>query len=205
MLDQSKRVWRLSQLPQRDQGKENPMSIEAIFGLQFLLSLFVFALIARWYVSSWLSNFSLHAALSVLVLPHAFRHIGMSFLVPNLVGDTVPPDFAAAAAYGDLASAIFALVAIFLLRAGSIVAIPFVWIFNVVGIVDLVNALRRVEAIPELGMTWYIPTFIVPILLVSHVMIFIRLIRGMGGVRSENRQDARRPKATEVTVSHSSA
>lgn len=55
-------------------------------------------------------------------------------------------------------------------------AIPVVWAFNVVGIVDLGNALRQAEAIPQLGVTWFIPTFIVPVLLVSHIMIFARLI-----------------------------
>ena len=39
------------------------------------------------------------------------------------------------------------------------------------------SALSQAEVIPQLGITWYIPTFIVPVLLVSHVMIFARLLK----------------------------
>ena len=135
------------------------MPLEAIFGLQLIFSIVVVSVIARVYIAPWLSGFAHHAALAILVLPHTIRHIGMSFQVPGLVGDALPSDFAAAAAYGDL-------------------AIGFAWIFNLFGFIDLVNALRQAEAIPQLGVTWFIPTFIVPVLLVTHVMIFARLIRG---------------------------
>ncbi len=153
------------------------MPIDAIFGLQFALSLIATALIARWYVAPWLSNLSRDTALAILVFPHAFRHIGMSFVVPGLAGEGLPATFALEAAYGDLASALAALVAVFLLRMKLTVAIPVVWAFNLFGTVDLVNALRQAEAIPHLGVTWYIPTFIVPVLLISHFMIFARLLR----------------------------
>ncbi len=155
------------------------MTIEAIFGLQFGFSLLVVALIARAYVAPWLSTLPLHSALAVLVIPHMFRHIGMSFQVPGLVGADIPGDFAAAAAYGDLASAALAVIAFLLLRARATVAITLVWVLNLVGFFDLLNALRQAEAIPQLGVTWYIPTFIVPVLLVSHVMMFVLLARAL--------------------------
>jgi hypothetical protein len=56
-------------------------------------------------------------------------------------------------------------------------AIPLVWIFSIVGSVDLANALRQDGAILYMGATWFIPTFVVPVLLVTHVMIFSRLIQ----------------------------
>ncbi len=52
-----------------------------------------------------------------------------------------------------------------------------VWLFNVVGTVDLLNALRHVEVVSDFGSVWYIPTFFVPLLLVSHIMIFARLLK----------------------------
>ncbi len=55
-----------------------------------------------------------------------------------------------------------------------------VWLFNIVGTVDLFNALRQAEVISNLGTTWLIPTFLVPILLVTHGLIFIRLFRELG-------------------------
>jgi uncharacterized integral membrane protein len=57
-------------------------------------------------------------------------------------------------------------------------ALPLVWLFSIVGTVDLANALRQAEAVPYLLTTWYIPTFVVPLLLVTHGMIFARLIKG---------------------------
>lgn len=153
------------------------MDIYQIFGLQFVLSLFVFAFAARWFVNPWLREQALGVALSVLLLPHAFRHIGLSFLVPSLNADALPNFFATTAAYGDLISALLAILALLVLQINVRAALPFVWVFNIVGTVDLINALRQAEAVSAFGATWFIPTFIVPLLLVTHVMIFVRLLR----------------------------
>ena len=56
-------------------------------------------------------------------------------------------------------------------------ALPLVWLFNIVGTVDLLNALRQNVAIAHLGAAWYIPTFLVPVLLVTHFMMFAWLLR----------------------------
>ncbi len=53
------------------------MDTQAIFGLQFLLSLVVWSLIAKWLLAPWLEKKSPHEALFWLTLPHAFRHVGM--------------------------------------------------------------------------------------------------------------------------------
>lgn len=153
------------------------MSPTAIFLLQFTMSVVVVALIAIWYVAPWLSRLTVPAALSILLLPHAFRHIGMSFLVPNLNNGTLPETFTNGAGYGDLLSAFLAIAALVALRWGTTVAVPLVWVFNTIGALDLLNALRQVEVIDYFGSTWYIPTFFVPVLLITHVMIFALLIR----------------------------
>ena len=81
------------------------MTSVEIFGVQFVLSLIVTALIARWSVGPWLAGKALHVALGLLILPHAFRHIGLTFLVPGVgVAETMPAAFAAGAGYGDLAA-----------------------------------------------------------------------------------------------------
>lgn len=152
------------------------MDIMAIFGTQFVLSVVVFALIARWYVSPWLAEKGAYAALAILVIPHAFRHLGLLFLAPPFVGANLDAGFANMAAYGDLAAGLLAIAALLALRAEMRVAIPVVWVFNIVGSVDLVNALSRAQVVSELGITLFIPTFIVPVLLVTHAMIFTRLI-----------------------------
>ena len=153
------------------------MDTPAIFGLQFFLSLVVWGLIAKWLLAPWLETKSPHDALFWLTLPHAFRHIGMVFLVPGVVARPLADGFAIPAAYGDLVTGVLALLALIALRAGWAGALPLVWLFNIVGTVDLLNALRHLNVAPDFGATWYIPTFFVPLLLVTHFMIFARLLR----------------------------
>ena len=153
------------------------MNVLTIFGTQLFLSLFVYSLIAKWYLSPWLGTKPLNEALILLALPHATRHVGLTFLVPGVAGGILPDGFAAATAYGDLISGLLAILAIFALKGKWRLALPLVWIFNIVGTVDLINALRQAEAVPQLGAVWYIPTFLVPMLLVTHFMIFSRLLK----------------------------
>jgi len=153
------------------------MTVQAIFVLQFVLSVVVFSLVARWVVAPWMATQSQQNALFWLTLPHAFRHIGMVFLVPGVVAQPLPNYFAIPAAYGDLAASVLAILALVLLRSGWKGTTGVVWLFNVVGTVDLLNALRHVEVVSDFGSVWYIPTFFVPLLLVSHVMIFARLLK----------------------------
>ncbi len=153
------------------------MDIQAIFGLQFLLSLIMWSLIAKWLWAPWLDNKPTHEALLWLTIPHAFRHIGLVFLVPGVVSREMPDTFANFAGYGDLATAVIAILAFFALRYKRGSALAIVWLFNIVGTVDLLNALPRQAAVPYFEAAWYIPTFLVPLLLVTHAMIFVRLIR----------------------------
>lgn len=153
------------------------MDALSIFGLQLVLSLLVYALIAKWYVSPWLAEKPLNQALMLLIFPHALRHLGLTFLVPGAVAQPLPDFFAATAAYGDLVSGLLALLCLVALRRNWGLAMGLVWIFSIVGTVDLLNALRHADAVPDLGSTWYIPTFFVPILLVTHYMVFARLLK----------------------------
>ena len=162
------------------------MDIPLIFVLQFSLSLLVAGLLTRWYVAPWLAEKSLEVALTILLVPHAFRHVGMAFLVPALNQPGMPTDFATAAAYGDLLSGILALLALIALRSHWTIAITLVWVFNIIGTVDLTNALSQDSAILFMGATWFIPTFLVPVLLVTHFMVFVRLIKHAKGQKSLN-------------------
>lgn len=152
------------------------MDTLTIFGLQLVLSLIVYALIAKWYVTPWLAEKPIHQALTPLIFPHAFRHIGLTFLVSGVVAQPLPSFFAYPAAYGDFVSGMLAVLSLLALRSGWSLALPLVWLFNIVGTVDLVNALRHADVVSDLGATWFIPTFVVPLLLVTHVMMFARLL-----------------------------
>ena len=154
------------------------MTAQQIFGLQVLLSFVLFTLVARWYVSPRLAALPVDRALQPLLVLHATRHMGLVFLVPTVVGGTLPAAFAAAAAYGDLLAGVLALAALVALRARARVAMPLTWLFNVAGLLDLVNAFYQgLTHDVQLGAAYYIPTFIVPALVVTHVMMLGLLLR----------------------------
>ena len=71
-------------------------------------------------------------------------------------------------------------------------ALALVWLFNVVGTVDLVNALRHTGVAPLFGSAWYIPTMLVPLLLVTHFLIFKRLLAPAAGERRITRGEGGR-------------
>lgn len=153
------------------------MDAKAIFLVQFSMSLLVYALIYRWHVSPWLAGKTKTEALQILLLPHAFRYVGLFFLVPSFVASELPSGFADATAYGDLLTAVLAIFTLILLRTKSIFAMPLTWLTSLVGTIDLLKALSATDNVSNLGVVVFVPAFIVPLLLVSHVVIFVRLVR----------------------------
>jgi hypothetical protein len=159
------------------------MDTRALIGLSILLSFVASARIAQLYVWPRLLTLRREEALNLLVAPHMFRFIGLSFLLPGVVSPALPGAFALPAAYGDLAATILAMIATMALSARASWAIAMVWLFNVVGTADLLFAnyqgLVGVGLAPGvLGAAVYLPTMIVPPLLVTHVMMFVLLLRG---------------------------
>jgi hypothetical protein len=158
------------------------MNAEALFGLSVLMSFLAFGIVTKLYIWPRLQVMPREDALIVLVVPHTFRFVGLSFLVPGVVSASLASDFAAPAAYGDLVAAILAVIATFALGARVSWAIAIVWVFNVWGAADLLNAfyegLIRVRIGPgSLGAAFYIPTVAVPPWLVTHGLIFWLLLR----------------------------
>lgn len=150
-----------------------------IFGLQFVVSVFVYALVARWYVAPRLSALPLRVALQPFLLQHSLRTLGLTMLVTSVVSPDVPRQFANQVAYGDLLAAALALLSLAAFRARLGFAVALAWIFNIEGFVDLLNAfyvgIRLDVTRYQLGAAWFIPTFVVPALLVTHVMMFSML------------------------------
>jgi hypothetical protein len=151
-----------------------------IFGIQFTLSLVAYALIAVWYVVPRLSAMARDIALAPLLWIHAFRIVGGTILAPGAVDAAVPMDFRTMVGYGDLATALLALLALIALRARFPRAIALVWLCVGVGMLDTVNAIIQsvrynVFAYP-LGVNWLIVAVYVPALLVSSILIFRLLL-----------------------------
>jgi hypothetical protein len=152
-----------------------------LFGIQFTFSLAAYALIAWWYGAPRLSRMTREAALVPLVWVHTFRIVGGTILAPGAVDAGVPMEFRTMIGYGDMATAVLALLALIALRSGMSGAIALVWLFLTVGLLDTVNAIiqsMRFSVFTHgLGMNWVIVTAYVPALLVSSVLIFMQLRR----------------------------
>ena len=157
------------------------MDTQLAFLLSVGISLLSFALIAAWYVVPRLSKQPRVQALLPLVLLSTFRTEGVVFLLPQVMGGALPPSFAVPAAYGDLLTAILALLTSLVLRFRPAWALPLVWLFNLVGTIDLLNAIYEgvVTGFPffHVGVAWFIPTLYVPLLLVTHAIVFWLLLR----------------------------
>ena len=152
-----------------------------LFGIQFTFCLAAYVLIAWWYGAPRLSRLPRELALVPLVWIHVFRMVGGTILAPGSVDAGVPTEFRTMIGYGDMATALLALVALIALRRRAAAAIALVWLFLAVGLLDTVNAiiqsLRFNVFTYPLGLNWVIVTTYVPALLVSSVLIFIHLRR----------------------------
>jgi len=132
------------------------------------------------------------AALRPLLVLHSFRFIGLAFLVPGVVSSDLPSAFARSAAYGDIIAATLALLSLLSLPSGAGVLIA--WIFNLWGSADLLNAFYQANSAGlrpgQLGATYFIPTVLVPLLLITHGLVFRILLRPQ---KVSAVQESRRP------------
>jgi hypothetical protein len=118
-------------------------------------------------------------ALRPLLVLHSFRFIGLAFLVPGVVSPDLPPAFAHLAAYGDIIAAILALSSLLLLPSTAGVAAA--WIFSVWGSADILDAFYQANhaglLAGQLGAAFFLPTVIVPLLLITHGLAFRILLQ----------------------------
>jgi hypothetical protein len=155
----------------------------AFFGTSVALGFVAWGIVAARYLWPALRNQPRAEALRPLLLLHSFRFIGLAFLVPGVVSPDLPGAYARPAAYGDLIAALLALLALAGLR--SRLGIVLVWVFNVWGSADLLFAFYQgvigVGLEPgQLGATYFIPTVVVPLLLITHGLMFRLLLQGDG-------------------------
>jgi len=122
--------------------------------------------------------------LKPILLLHGFRFLGLAFVVPGVVSPGLPATFAQPVAYGDLMTAILALLA--LATLGSYTGTVLTWVFNTFGTADLLFAfyLGSRIALPDnpglLGAGYFILTAYVPLLLITHGLAFRILLRAKG-------------------------
>ncbi len=147
--------------------------------------LLVWGLVIRRYLWPWVKLQDLREAAEPLLYLHAFRFIGLGFIAPGVVGDKLDPAWAMGAAWGDVAAAVLALLALAGRSTGAFQIL--LWIFNLWGIFDLLRAAALgpvYDVPPSLHATFFIPVLGVPLLLWTHAVIFWLLLRR--GKRSVN-------------------
>jgi hypothetical protein len=127
-----------------------------------------------------------------LLILHSFRFVGLAFLVPGVVSPDLPSAFAQPAAYGDIIAAILALLSLVSLPSASGVVIA--WIFSLWGTADLFNAFYQANhagVMPgQFGAAYFIPTLIVPLLLITHVLGFRILLEHQNEASISERRQA---------------
>jgi len=152
-----------------------------ILTINLILSTFVFWVAARLYVLPKLQNYEARTLLLPILLLHSLRHLGLMFLTSGATYPGIPPQFTYPAAYGDLLTAVLAMIAIPAVAMRARSAKLLVWLFSVVGLLDLIDAITLAtvyDAAPFMGPAYWIPAFWVPALLVTHYLAFIILLRG---------------------------
>src|SRR6185437_148679 len=134
------------------------MQSQFAFFANIAFSVITWGVVITRYIWPGLRLRSRAEALRPLLILHAFRFIGLAFLVPGVVSPDLPSAFSHSAAYGDIAAATLALLSLTTLQTRAGVAIA--WIFNIWGTFDLVNAFYQAGnagLIPgQLGATYFI-------------------------------------------------
>src|SRR6516225_61279 len=157
------------------------MSPETLFRIHLVLGYVAWLPCFGAYIWPRLKSMDRVEAQRAMATLHSFRFFGLVFILPGVVGN-LPADFATFAAYGDFATGLLAMLAVFTVRIRPLFWL-FVVAFNVVGAVDLiVNYYNATQLdLPanagELGATYAIPIIYVPLLMITHAVAFYLLAR----------------------------
>ena len=157
------------------------MPFPLLFGISVAFGLAAWGAVAWHYIWPALRDRPSPENLKPILMLHGFRFLGLAFVVPGVVSPELPAAFAQPVAYGDLITAILALLALATLgtRAGTVVA----WVFNTFGTADLLFAFYQGSRISLpatqglLGAGYFILTAYVPLLLITHGLVF-RILLG---------------------------
>jgi hypothetical protein len=149
-----------------------------ILTVNLLFSTLVFGIAAKLYLMPKLPALEPSSVVIPILLLHALRHLGLMFLAPGAVFSGIPQQFTYPAAFGDLGTAVLALIAIPAVVRRSPLARSLVGLFNIWGTLDLIAAISLAtinDAAPYMGPAYWIPAFWVPALLVTHYVVFVLL------------------------------
>src|SRR5262249_37866657 len=148
------------------------------------------AILALFWIPSAVRGWALGVDLRVLVMIHATRVIpGVGFLLLYRRG-VLPRDFAVPGGWGDIAVAMTAIAVCLVARPGRGGGRSLLLGWNAFGLLDILLVVataarlgmsdpHSMRALLELPLS-LLPTFLVPIIIATHVIIFARLWRRHG-------------------------
>ncbi len=158
------------------------MSPETLFQLHLVLGYVAWLLCFSVYILPRLRSMNRLEAQRVIATIHSFRFFGLVFILPGVVGQHLPPGFAAFAAYGDFATGVLAILALLTVRIRPLFWM-FVFAFNLVGAGDIILDYYHATQVGlpaiagELGSTYAIPIIYVPLLMITHFVALYWLVR----------------------------
>jgi hypothetical protein len=160
------------------------MELKAALGLSQLISLLVFATIAKWYVAPWIKTRERATALIALIWPHVFRYVALQAYSAQHAGFPISDAGLEQIVYGDVGGMVVAFAAIVALQHRARVAIQLVWLLIVATVADTVlnisNGVRENLFGAATGVTWLVVSFYVPLLMVSLVLMVWQLYSRRG-------------------------
>ncbi|HLE24696.1 MAG TPA: hypothetical protein VI935_03490 [Thermodesulfobacteriota bacterium] len=156
-----------------------PFPQVVLFGLTLIL------LLLCWKLSvfrNWVFNLDIR----VLVLVHLSRFIGIYFLILHSQGE-LPYAFAVPGGLGDIAVATTAIFVSLISSASGVKGFRILLIWNVFGLLDILFVIAAagrlgmadpgsINALTRLPLS-LLPTFLVPIIIFTHIIIFVRLVK----------------------------
>jgi hypothetical protein len=137
----------------------------------------------KYWIQPKISKLPIHEALLPFVFLNTFRYLGLSFMAKEQFYDGFPTEFLTTVGLWDLATAILAIITTIALKNKWKFAIPLVWIFNIVGFADLITAFPQFFGLKlydqNLGFIWLMFVTYGLTTFMSHIYIFIRLIKNL--------------------------
>lgn len=156
---------------------------------QVILVSLTLALLAGFFARTPLRDWALGVDPRALVLVHVTRFVGFYFLVLYGRGE-LPWAFAVPGGLGDIAVAALALVLAATVNPAAPAGRRLLLAWNMFGLVDIAGVVltasrlaiadpASMEALLRMPLS-LLPTFLVPIIIATHVMLFVRLLRVRG-------------------------
>jgi len=150
-----------------------------LFITEFALALSSWSVIAWNWIFPWLKNKTKNEAIMILLAPQMMRFVGITLVIPGVIGPDIPKNLVAQIALLDAITSFVSMLGILVLKSGWKGALAFAWLINIFGFADLLLSVIQssmADISSHLHAGWYVPTIAVPITFTSHILSFIILL-----------------------------